>query len=78
MGFSRQEYWSGVPSPSPTFREYLLGMGAVLNLLHVLSRLILTKMCEMSSCLSFTLLDKEMDILEHEGLKLGSTKPVGG
>ena len=37
-----------------------------------------TKMCEMSSCLSFTLLDKETDILEHKEIKLGSTKPVGG
>lgn len=53
-------------------------MGAILNLLHVLSLLILTKMCKMSSCLSLTLLDKETDILEHKGLKLGSTKPVGG
>ena len=24
MGFSRQEYWSGVPLPSPTFIECLL------------------------------------------------------
>ena len=24
MGFSRQEYWSGVPSPSPKFREHII------------------------------------------------------
>lgn len=53
-------------------------MGAILNLLHVLSLLMLTKMCEVSSCLSLTLLDKETDILELKGLKFGSTKPVGG
>ena len=53
-------------------------MGAILSLLHLSSLLMFTKMCEMSSCLSFTLLDKETDILEHKEVKLGSTKPVGG
>ena len=32
MGFSRQEYWSGVPLPSPT-RTYYLAQGTLLTVM---------------------------------------------
>ena len=34
MGFSRQEYWSGVPLPSPSFKSINIQMGPPLAL-HV-------------------------------------------
>ena len=32
IGFSRQEYWSGLPLPSPLLQEVLLNQPQVLNL----------------------------------------------
>ena len=47
MGFSRQEYWSGVPSPKWTF------VGKVMSLLfNMLSRLVITSLPR-SKCLNF-------------------------
>ena len=45
MGFSRQEYWSGVPLPSPNIAEesqLILGTGNFLDLLLVSGTLVVT------------------------------------
>ena len=43
MGFSRQEYWSGVPLPSPIALTSWTFVGTVMSmLLNMLSRLVIT------------------------------------
>ena len=39
VGFSRQEYWSGMPFPSPLTSEFILNSALFVNLFHVMSPL---------------------------------------
>ena len=36
MGFSRQEYWSGVPLPSPTILSSAVQIRGIMNAIHVI------------------------------------------
>ena len=45
MGFSRQEYWSGVPLPSPTIYYRHFSLSVIINVCHHLQFSSITQLC---------------------------------
>ena len=52
MGFSRQEYWSGVPLPSPALTRWTFVGKVMFLLFNMLSRMVITFLPR-SKCLNF-------------------------